>query len=274
MLKNAHRYVDRPEVACIVLSFNHRQHVARLVERLRWTACREILVCEDGSIDGSLQSWEAALVEPNEFVLRSNDLHEIRAYNRAAKYSNADVLCFLQDDDIPPEDPGWLDDALRLFRRFPDLVVLGGWVACRSFEEHPKSPGDLSDQYEPAELLDVDGIPFRFVEMVNVGPYFVRRGRFLEMGGFDQGYSDVGWPGIHFDFEFCLRAWGNGAQTGWFGPSIFGNTGDPGTKVFGHHDKRIAQRVENFVRLRGDYEQRIGEIAARVEQANQLLGSS
>ena len=70
------------------------------------------------------------------FVLAfSNDIHELRAYNRLAHVATAEFLVFAQDDDKPDvEDPSslsWLLDGLSLMRRHKDLALLGAYRALR-----------------------------------------------------------------------------------------------------------------------------------------------
>ena len=127
-LRRAQRYQERPAVSFLIQSFNHCDNVPIYVERLRLLPAQEIVVCEDGSLDGSLDAWVERLDQPNDFVVRSNDLHEIRAYDRAMRLARGDLICLMQDDEVPPEDGAWLDDALSLFETYPDLVVLGGYL--------------------------------------------------------------------------------------------------------------------------------------------------
>lgn len=42
-------------------------------------AC-ETIVCEDGSVDGSLAAWDDRLTRRNDFLVRSNDLRSRRAF--------------------------------------------------------------------------------------------------------------------------------------------------------------------------------------------------
>ena len=71
----------------------------------------QLVVVEDGSTDGSGEAWRRAL-RPADVMLESNNGHEIRAYNAGARAAAAEVVCFLQDDDIP-RAPGWARDVPR-----------------------------------------------------------------------------------------------------------------------------------------------------------------
>src|ERR671910_3627881 len=157
-------YQDRPRLAFIVHSFNRISNIDQLVGGLRGLGEHELIVCEDGSLDGSHEKWMAYLDRPNDFLIQSNDLHEIRILDRAIRFARADVVCLVQDDDLIPRDPTWLDDALARFGEHPALAILGGFMAFGSFDP------------DPAKAKQVwGGTEFRFVQHVNIGPYFIRR---------------------------------------------------------------------------------------------------
>ena len=141
-------------------------------------------------------------VRPNDFLVLSNDLHEIRILDRAIRFASADVNCLVQDDDRIPRGPSWLNSALELFEKHPKLAIwAGSW--------------DFTASIRILEGCGASGKrSFQFVDHVNIGPYFIRREHYLQMGGFDLSYSRAGEPGICFDNELCLRAWVNGYQVG------------------------------------------------------------
>ena len=97
-------YNDRPDLSLVVLSFNNRKNLATISKRLHNTSADEIIVCEDRSVEGSLNDWVSRLDRPNDFLLRSNDLHEIRADDRAIRLACGHFVAVMQDDDIPPQD--------------------------------------------------------------------------------------------------------------------------------------------------------------------------
>lgn len=267
-------YVDGPSVSVIVQSFNQVRNIHVLETRLRQTCADELIVCEDGSIDGSTQEWLSRLVNPNDFLLHSNDLHEIRAYNRAVRYAGGEIICLMQDDDKPPRDGRWLQQALDVFGTYPHLAVLGGWCG---FDEYfaveynaPWSPsGD-----RPIPTLDpTTRLPLMFVENVNIGPFLVRKSIFDALGGFDLRFSSPGEPGITFEAEFCYRAWLHGHQVALTDIPVKRESGDHsyilpgGTSMWGEEERNRNERT-NKALIESIYDPSLPAIQASVRSAN------
>src|SRR5215216_2637811 len=116
-------YQDRPRLAFIVHSFNRISNIEQLVGGLRHLGEHELIVCEDGSLDGSHEKWMSHLDRPNNFLIHSNDLHEIRILDRAIRFARADIICLVQDDDLIPHETGWLEAALTQFNTYPHLAI-------------------------------------------------------------------------------------------------------------------------------------------------------
>lgn len=228
------KYCEQAKLGFIVHSFNRVSNIDQLLAGLRRLGNHEIIVCEDGSLDGSLAKWITHLDYPNDFLIRSNDIHEIRATDRAIRYTSAEIVCLVQDDDVIPQDTAWLDDVLIRFDRYADLAIIGGFMGFASF--HP-DPNITKPLWGPA--------PFQLVQHVNVGPYFIRKKHYEALGGWDYSFSAVGEPGIGFECELCLRAWLNGYQVGYSFIPFKGPPGhyslDGGTVLFAGTERRNNQ---------------------------------
>ncbi|MGD9617527.1 MAG: glycosyltransferase [Alphaproteobacteria bacterium] len=269
------QYNEAPLVSIIVQSFNQVRNIAFLESRLRNTCMNELIVCEDGSLDGSLEEWTRRLTRPNDFLIRSNDLHEIRAYDRAIALARGEIICLMQDDDRPPKDGAWLAEAVQLFNDYPQLAVLGGWVGFMNyFAQEYNAPWQLGDRDIPFEHPDT-GRPFMFVENVNIGPYLLRRSIYAELGGFDLRFSDPGAPGICFESELCYRAWKRGYQVGLTdlpvkAPIENGYPLPGGTLLWGKQQRERNEQLnkKRIVELHGRH---LPVIQAMVAQANGRL---
>ncbi len=254
------QYRDRSEIAFVVHSFNRVSNIDQLLTGLRQMGDYELIVCEDGSRDGSYEKWRSHLDRPNDFLIRSNDLHEIRILERAIRFAQAEIICLVQDDDLIPRQTGWLDTALTQFKTYPQLAIIGGFMAFRSFHPDPKKAQPI---WEP--------VPFQFVHHVNIGPYFIRKQHFEALGGWDHSFSRAGEPGICFDNELCLRAWINGYQVGYSFVPFKGPAGhyslDGGTVLFSGLVRRRNQR-RNQDKIFEMYAKHVRRIDRLVREAN------
>jgi glycosyltransferase involved in cell wall biosynthesis len=258
-------YRDRSRLAFIVQSFNRLANIDQLLAGLRQLGEHELIVCEDGSLDGSHDKWLALLDRPNDFLIHSNDLHEIRILDRAIRFARADIICVVQDDDRIPRDTGWLEAALTPFDTSPQLAILGGFMGYRSFHPDPKR---LQPLWGPA--------PFQFVHHVNIGPYFIRQQHYEALGGWDYAFSRVGEPGICFDSELCLRAWLHGYQVGYRFVPFKGPAGhyapDGGTVLFSGPVRR-RNEVRNHQRIYELYAKHARRHNRLVREANRTLAA-
>jgi hypothetical protein len=270
-------YVEHPRVSIIVQSFNQVRNIAVLEPRLRATCAEELLVCEDGSIDGSHDEWMRRLVGPNDFLLHSNDIHEIRSYGRAVRHSRGEIVCLMQDDDQPPKDGRWLADAVDLFATYPELAVLGGWCGfdewfAVEYNAPWQPPGAGAIPFADART----GRPLVFVENVNIGPYLVRRKVFDVLDGFDLRFSAPGEPGITFEAEFCYRAWQHGYQVALTDIPVKQETGAqgyilPGGTILWGSEARERNERANKELIEQLYGRSVPAIRKAVRDANSQL---
>jgi glycosyltransferase involved in cell wall biosynthesis len=231
----------QPRLTAVVQSFNHRANVANISAALRAAAAvEEIVVCEDGSTDGSLAEWQRALPGPAHFIVRSNNLHELRSYNRAMRMSAGDVVCLLQDDDLLPHSDEWLRTALALFAAKPDLGLLGGYIgqlwdpdSGKGFEygEQRSTHGGLRrGDTQPIAYTDpATGVPFMYAECVWIAPVFARRRLLRKAGGLDLTIAKRGEPGVWQDCVFSYEAWVSGFSVGVFDASFERGVGGHGS---------------------------------------------
>jgi glycosyltransferase involved in cell wall biosynthesis len=259
------QYRDRPRLAFIVHSFNRIANIDQLISGLRNLGDHELIVCEDGSLDGSHEKWRSLLDRPNDFLIHSNDLHEIRVLDRAIRFARSDIVCLVQDDDRIPREAAWLDSALERFAQLPDLAILGGFMAFESFDP------------DPAKARQIwGGSRFRFVHHVNIGPYFIRREPYEKLGGWDHSFSNVSEPGIGFDNELCLRAWVTGYQVGYSFVPFKGPAGhypaDGGTVLFSG-EARVKNSERNAASVWQLYRPHAERIDELVEAANAGLST-
>lgn len=258
------RYRDRSRVAFVVHSFNRISNIEQLAGSLRKLGDHELIVCEDGSLDGSHAKWMSYLNRPNDFLIHSNDLHEIRASDRAIRFARAEIVCLVQDDDVIPCNSAWLNAAVTQFDAHPALAIVGGFMGFGSFHPDPKNAKPI---WGPA--------PFQFVHHVNIGPYFIRKEHYERLGGWDYSFSRVGEPGICFESELCLRAWLKGYRVGYHFVPFKGPAGhyslNGGTMLFSGTARRRNQ-LRNQRKIYELYKDNEGRIDRLVRNANRCAG--
>jgi hypothetical protein len=260
------KYSDRSRIAFIVHSFNRATNIDQIISGLRLVDDHELIVCDDGSLDDSRRKWAAELTRPNDFLIYSNDLHEIRILDRAIRFAASDIVCLVQDDDTIPGENTWVDHALDQFKKHADLAILGGFMGFHGFNP---DPGRVKCVWGDQQ--------FQFVEHVNIGPYFIRKLHYIALGGWDFSFSRVGEPGICFDNELCLRAWTNGYKVGYrfvpFKGKPYQYSLDGGTMLFSR-EVRMRNQWKNHRRISVMYGSQADQIAESVGAANRQLGIS
>ena len=215
--KNLNLYNYNPKLSLIITSYNHSQNIEENYNNIKKYKCDELIVCEDGSIDGSYEKWSKLLQGPNEFLIKTNELNEFFILDRAIRSSKSDIVCVLQDDDIIPADSKWINQSLELFKKHDDLVIIGcnqGYIFDNPEEkfnsfiqiccsDHPNITKNRRNEY--LEKKDGNAV-FKFVNAINLGPAFIKTDFFRQVGGFNLKKIGAGNPGIHFDWDICLEA--------------------------------------------------------------------
>ena len=224
-------YNEKPKMSAILLSFNHDYNVEDHCNKLIKSSFDEVIICEDGSIDQSMYKWVDRMNYKNHYILRSNDIHELRTYEKAIHMSEADFVCLLQDDDVLPDNNDWLDYAMFLFEKYPDLAVIGGARGKINFARNGSEDFGLNKKAIPYKEPEAKK-DMMFIESVNIGPYFIRKSVFLELGGWDRRCSNAGEPGILFECEFCYRVWKAGYQVALTRMPVKLDDDDRGTTIF------------------------------------------
>lgn len=222
----------------------------------------EIIVIDDGSDPYVMKCLRGMLLGADHFILRCNDLFEIRTYNRAIAMSRGRFVALLQDDDMYRTQQWWRD-ALRIFEANRRVGVCGGYsgadldtpelvpVCADPMEHHDRYPdrmeGDVYSWPGIVRYSLVRGEDLSapvFVDQVNRAPMFVRRECYEEVGRFDESFA----PFQCDDKEFCIRAWKAGWQVALY-PSRAQMNCFPGGMRRLAMECRMAQSHRNHLRL-------------------------
>jgi glycosyltransferase involved in cell wall biosynthesis len=279
-------YNNNPRTTAIVQFFNKRQNISSIITSLRASGFEELIIIDDGSVDGSYEDWMRHLIRPNDFLLRCNDLFEVRTYDRAIRMARGEYVCLLQDDDILPAGSSWVSNALQLFSLFPKLLILGGRNGLDFMLPDPIPPdgsqayrcdGDICGSpginkhriYEkPVFTEPTANLPFMFTTSVNRAPVFIRKQPFIDLGGINQDYA----PFQFDDDEASVRAWLAGYQVGLYYCPCHRDIGVGGMRLY-NSDRVERQAAINAKKFYETYFGIIehGELQRKIDEANQLL---
>jgi glycosyltransferase involved in cell wall biosynthesis len=250
-------YVDNVTATLVLQFFNKKENIGELARTIRTAAAQEVIVCDDGSVDGSFDEWLKILNGPNDFLLRANDIFEVRTYDRCIRMARGEFVVLLQDDDIAADSSGeWLTRAINIMRQDPAIVIIGGrtgldvrTVGQNGFETYeskrPMGPGE-----------------YRYVAAVNRAPWIVRAESFKVLGGIDQSFA----PFQHDDLEICLRAWQAGMRVAHYDAGFVRDVGTGGMRLFNDHggdyeaDWKWRKAVKNWTTVQDRYGGAIGQI--------------
>lgn len=246
----------QPKLTAIVQSFNHHANIANITKGLRAGVVEEVVISEDGSTDGSLHDWHHLLDGKGDFIIRSNNLHELRSYNRAMRMSSGDIVVLLQDDDLLPMTDEWLRNAMKLFEALPQLGILGGYIGQlwdhatgQGFEygEQVSTHGGLrkGDTKPLPHIEPVTGLPFMYAECVWIAPMFIRRSLLRKVGGLELTIARKGEPGVWQDCVLSYEAWVNGFTVGAYSAEFERGVGGHGSAT---SSAKVKQRERVYER--------------------------
>lgn len=271
----ARGYNNEPEVSVIIESHNKSLQVMHVVEKLRQWKSIEIIVIDDGSDREHTERLATGLTQGNEFLIRANDLYENVMYNKAMRFAQSDFIALLQDDD-DFDGLQWLEEALLLLRKHPDMVFLGGMDGFdvefldgdgkeHTLEENLALPLEDIRRAKAGKILSGDG-RFRYVPAVNRAPMFVNRRLFMEhLHDIPFSYA----PFQYDDYEVCLRAWLCGLKVGSY-DAHFRSLAAGGMRLWNNAFTQEQMR-RNGPQLFYAFKEKIEEIRERVNKANSEL---
>lgn len=224
---NIKPYIINPKITLIMQFFNHEVMIPKHVERIKKNKIiDEVIICEDGSSDDSLNLWNKHLTGRNDVIIRTNDYHEIISYNRSARYANGEYLVFCQDDDLLPADDYWLKNAIKLFENDEKLGLIG-FLSGDLFKKNK----DINSQrrrkeykwFGPDRILGESGnsinttlldIKFMYISAIILGPVIIKKSLFDKLGGWDYKLCEPGLCGIGLDWDLSFRCWKQGYRVG------------------------------------------------------------
>lgn len=163
----------------------------------------EIILVDDGSTDGTRDWLRTLTTPPHVLILNTNNRGYAHANNRGAEAARGRFLALINSD--LEFRRGWLEPMLAAFARFRDTGIVGNL-------QHRAATGDLD---HAGLVIDPKGRPehldhrrgwlllpraYSKRAAVTGACCVIERSRFLEIGGFDEGFVNGG-----EDVDLCYR---------------------------------------------------------------------
>ncbi|MFC2172744.1 glycosyltransferase family 2 protein [Acidobacteriota bacterium] len=186
------------EISVVIPTYNRKdtlEHVLPTLARQTYPAGDyEILLCDSGSTDGTLELVEKMAI-PNLRMLIGDNLGRSGARNRGIRESRGQLICFTDADILA--DPRLLEEHARIHLMEPKVAVVGCEVQVDSIEEyqevveHPKKGRHLHRRARKT-------LSWLFFLTGNAS---VPKKVLLDVGCFDGGFREYG----HEDLDLGYR---------------------------------------------------------------------
>jgi hypothetical protein len=203
---NPNLYPDRPIVTFMLQYYKRPWMIQQIVDRIR--SCNEILPVElvvNVDEPSSASDWAGLAANSSGLVVPvfSNNVHEIRAYNRLVSLARGRYVITHQDDELMPSSCAWLKDVVTWMDNHPHTGAMGlkGFIFADL---------DCCDNGGMAFKDDTTEFKVQFVSNVDFSPMMIRKRAWDDVGGLDEGLSEKGECGIISDYELSLRLWARG----------------------------------------------------------------
>ena len=186
--------------------YNHPQNIKEIIKNL-YKENYEILWNNDSQSDIDIFNKNIKNMKniPGKVVLSEN-LHEIRGYNKLVDMAKGEYIIFCQDDDIPPINKDWIEYSINILKLYDEIKLIGFYCGALNYW------GSLDPQKIKINRINPIYVPMSFVFWLNMGPFLISKKNFYLNGKFDELYSDVGECGIGFDSAFSTKIWVNNGK--------------------------------------------------------------
>jgi SEC-C motif len=284
-------YRGYPDILCVFQTHNKAHILEEVLSPFLKKGFKNIILFADGCRDDTLLVASALLDGKRHVVTSVNDLHEIANYRSAINSEWAKeckYMLIMQDDDIYPDDFGWLDKAIAIMETDEKLVVIGFFLGMNYSFINPASDTYETDtayfredhtiglpgSYEAtlAGTGGKGGLIFRYCQCLNRAPHLLRISEFNKATCFDKTLE----PFLDDDTNYCLELWSKGLRVGVLsGVPIFRNFGIGGMRLNGHLHKNKrpphAKRNHNYIYERYGELVNSGRLKQLVEDANRTI---
>lgn len=250
-------------VSFIIQYYNHPQNIPQITQNL-YKENYEILWNNDSQSDMDIFSKHMKNI-PGKVVLSEN-LHEIRGYNKLVDMAKGKYIIFCQDDDIPPLNKGWIEYSINILQLYDEIKLIGFYRGGLEYW------GSLDTKKIKAKRNNPIYKNIIFAFWMNMGPFLISKKDFYLYGKFDELYSNVGECGIGFDSAFSTKIWANNGKCLLIpNVNIERGVGGHGTKTPEQFPIRKERQVKNKIIYNQQFSQDFTKISKLVKRANKSL---
>jgi GT2 family glycosyltransferase len=226
-----------PSVSAVIVTWNRRDALETVLDRLAELPVAEVLVVDNGSEDGTAELVRAR--GGNVRVLEQGENLGIAGRNRGAREATGELLLMLDDDAYPL--PGAIEALVERFERDPRLGAAGGFVRDVDGEGGVVRSTELGtfDWWLRAGRkgeAPAEGFPaFFFPE----GASLLRRSAYLEVGGFFEPYFY-----LSSEIDLATRLLAAGWDVRYLPQAAFDHMKAPGGRA---SDRALYFRIRNHL---------------------------
>ena len=184
----------------IVPLYNKAEFVARTIRSVlsQTIADYELIVVDDGSLDGSFQvAVHAVDGFPQARVIRQENRGVAMARNHGVELSQGEYVCFLDADDW--WEPAFLEEMERLIAAFPDAGMYGTGFYLVKNGKRRVAPIGVENGFGQGYINYCQTYAKTLCMPISSSSVAIRREAFLASGGFRSGIS------LGEDFDLWIR---------------------------------------------------------------------
>lgn len=141
-----------PVISFIVQYFQHPRTLHEICRRLQHPRI-EVIIHADSSTSADMVALHGVHADfANIRVIHSENIHELRGYNKAARLARGELLVFSQDDCMPPEVTDWVGATLAVFGTMPQTFAALGLSLGSTKLLDPVSWGPVEKRWRAGSL--------------------------------------------------------------------------------------------------------------------------
>jgi len=161
----------------------------------------EIIICENGSTDGTVQYLKGLQDAGKIKVIYNKDnLGFPKGNNQIAEIAQGEYLCLLNNDTVLTE--GWLEKLVRCIKSDPTLAVVGPYTNHTSGVNQSPIPVPYHNDEELQKFARTYAQEERYTDFLVFFCVLIKKSVWGELGGLWEGYG----IGNYDDNEFCYKA--------------------------------------------------------------------